>query len=378
MKNRIFPVSRKEFIEIRRDPRTLIMVMALPVMNLLLYSYAINFDIRDIKTVVYDLDNSRYSRELIRDFAGSGYFNIRYIDGYSDIEKELDNGRAKLALCIPANFSSKLLRNETAPLQAIVDGSDANTATVTIGYVNQIVQQYSMKVALATLKAVGLQIERRLPPIETQPRIWYNPELKSVNFMVPGLIATILMVLGTISTSLSMVGERERGTFEKLIVTPVRPYELAIGKMLPYITLSFVNVMFCVMMGRFWFKVPIMGSVPLLFCLSVIYLFSALGLGLMISAIAKTQRVAVILSLLTSLLPTFLLSGFVFPIESMPRALQLITYLVPARYSLDILRGIFLKGVGLRVLWMDVMWLLIYNLVMILASSAKFRKKLES
>ncbi|MFQ6043432.1 MAG: ABC transporter permease [Candidatus Poribacteria bacterium] len=374
MKNRIFPVSRKEFVEIRRDPRTLGMVLALPVMMLVLYSYAVNFDIKSVETVVYDLDNSKHSRELIGKFENSGYFKIRYIKRYDEIDEKLNSGKAKLALCIPADFSRKLAKRGIAPLQAIVDGSDANTATIAIGYVNQIIQRYSIKIAMSTLWRRGLQPERSFPPIEIISRVWYNPELKSVNFIVPGLIATIMMMLGAISTSLSIVGERERGTFEKLIVTPVRPYELVIGKIFPYVILAFVDVIFCLLVGRFWFKVPIKGSLSLLLCLSTLFLFSALGLGLFISAIAKTQRVAMLLSMLTSLLPTFLLSGFIFPIENMPKALQLVTYLVPARYFLEILRGIFLKGVGLRVLWMNVVWLLIFSLVMVFISAAKFHK----
>jgi ABC-2 type transport system permease protein len=378
MKNRIFPVSRKEFVEIRRDPRTLGMVLVLPVMMLVLYSYAVNFDIKSIETVVYDLDNSKNSRELIGKFKNSGYFKIEYIKRYDDIDKQLNNGKAKLALCIPATFSRKLAKGEIVTLQAVVDGSNANTATIAIGYINQIVQQYSIKISLSTLWAHGFQIEGSFPPIEIIPRVWYNPELKSINFIVPGLIATIMMMLGAISTSLSIVSERERGTFEKLIVTPVRPYELVIGKIFPYVILAFIDVIFCMLVGKFWFKVPIKGSIPLLLCLSTLFLFSALGLGLFISAIAKTQRVAMLLSMLISLLPTFLLSGFVFPIENMPGALQLVTYLVPARYFLEILRGIFLKGVGLRVLWMNVIWLLIFSLVMVFISAVKFQKKLET
>jgi ABC-2 type transport system permease protein len=378
MTNRIFPVSRKEFVEIRRDPRTLGMVLALPVMMLVLYSYAVNFDVKSLETVVYDLDNSKQSRELIGKFKNSGYFNIRYIERYDDIDKELDNGKAKLALCIPIDFSYKLAQGEIAPLQAIVDGSDSNTATIAIGYINQIIRQHSIKISLSSLRSRGLQIERGFPPIEIVPRVWYNPELKSVNFIVPGLIATIMMMLGAISTSLSIVSERERGTFEKLIVTPVRSYELVIGKILPYVILAFIDVIFCILVGKFWFKVPIKGSIPLLLCLSTLFLFSALGLGLFISAIAKTQRVAMLLAMITSLLPTFLLSGFIFPIENMPRALQLVTYLVPARYFLEILRGIFLKDVGLRVLWENVVWLLIFSLVMVFISAMKFQKKLDT
>jgi len=360
------------------------MVLVLPVMMLVLYSYAVNFDIKSIETVVYDLDNSKNSRELIGKFKNSGYFNIRYITRYDDIDKQLGNGKAKLALCIPAEFSRKLEKGEIATLQAIVDGSNANTATIAIGYINQIVQRYSIKIVMSELRNrvspvfVGTGRRNSVSPIEMIPRVWYNPELKSVNFIVPGLIATIMMMLGAISTSLSIVSERERGTFEKLIVTPVRPYELVIGKIFPYVILAFIDVIFCMLVGKFWFKVPIKGSIPLLLCLSTLFLFSALGLGLFISAIAKTQRVAMLLSMVISLLPTFLLSGFVFPIENMPRVLQLVTYLVPARYFLEILRGIFLKGVGLRVLWMDVIWLLIFSMVMVFISAVKFQKKLET
>ena len=351
MNNRIFPVSRKEFVEIRRDPRTLVMVLVLPVMMLVLYSYAVNFDIKSIETVVYDLDNSRHSRDLIGKFENSGYFKIKYIERYDDVDKQLGDGKAKLALCIPTDFSRRLAKDEIASLQAIVDGSDANTATIAIGYINQIVQRYSINISMSGLRnrVSPRNSVSTVIPIEIIPRVWYNPELKSVNFIVPGLIAMIMMMLGAISTSLSIVSERERGTFEKLIVTPVRPYELVIGKIFPYVILAFIDVIFCLLIGTFWFKVPIKGSIPLLLCLSTLFLFSTLGLGLLISAIAKTQRVAMLLSMLTSLLPTFLLSGFVFPIENMPRALQLVTYLVPARYFLEILRGIFLKGVGLRV-----------------------------
>lgn len=219
-------------------------------------------------------------------------------------------------------------------------------------------------------------MEKGFPPIQIEPRAWYNPELKSINFLVPGLIAIIMMMLGTISTSLSIVGERERGTFEKLIVTPIRSYELAIGKLLPYIIITFIDLIICLLLGILWFQVPFKGSMSLLLSLSIIFLFSTLGLGLLVSTIAGTQRLAMLLSMTLALLPSFLLSGFAFPIEDMPKFLQLVTYLVPAKYFLNILRGIFLKGIGLRILWVNALWLLIFDVVMILISSIKFRKKL--
>lgn len=376
LNSRIISISKKEFIEIRRDLRTLFMVLALPTVMLVLYSYAISFDLKSINTVICDLDKSKNSRELADKFRNSGYFKVKYIERYADIDKEIDSGRAMVAICIPKGFSKSLERREFLEIQAIVDSTDANTATIAISYINQIVQLYSMNLYLSiTRKYTGYQAGS-LPPIKMQTRVWYNPELKSTNFIVPGLIANIIMMLGSIMTSLSIVSEKENGTFEKLIVTPIRSYELIIGKILPYSILAFIDVIFCLLVGRFWFKVPVKGSVPILLFLSVLFLFSILGIGLLISSIAKTQRVAMVMSMLSSLLPTFLLSGFVFPIESMPKPLQLVTYIVPARYFLEILRGILLKGIGVRILWSNILCLVVYSFVMITFSTLRFKKHL--
>ncbi|MBM3210800.1 ABC transporter permease, partial [Candidatus Poribacteria bacterium] len=331
MIKRLLAVCRKEFIEIYRDPRSLIMVLLLPIMLLILYSYSLDFDIKAVKTAVYDPDRSTYSRELIAKFKNSD-FVIHYIDNYNDVEKMLNNRKARLALCFPSDFSKKLLKGESAPLQAILDGSDANSATIIIQYVTQIAQQMSVDIAISYMQARGINMEGKFPPIKAEPRSWYNPELKSINFLVPGLIAIVMMMVGTISTSLSIVGERERGTFEKLIVTPVRPYELALGKIIPYILLTFIDIVLCLLVGVIWFKVPFKGSVSLLMSLSVIFLFSALGLGLLVSAVVNTQRLAMLLSATVSLLPSFLLSGFAFSIDDMPRFLQIVSYFVPAKY----------------------------------------------
>jgi ABC-2 type transport system permease protein len=377
MISRIISIIHKEFIEIRRDSRTLIMVLTLPTVMLLLYGYAINFDIKSIRTVVYDLDNSKQSRDLIGDFINSGYFRIvRYVDRYDDVDKQLNSGKAKMALCIPSDFSRRIAHSQTATLQTIVDGSDSTSATVSIAYINQIIQQYSLKNAVSKLKSRGLKVQSGLSIIDIQNRIWYNPEMKSINFIVPGMIAMILMMLGSILTALSVVGEKENGTFEKLIITPIRPHELVIGKITPFVILSFIDVIFGLLVGKFWFKVPVRGSIPLLLSLSTLFLFSTIGLGLLISSIVKTQRVAMMLAMLTSMLPTFLLSGFVFPIESMPVVIQWITYLIPARYYLEILRGILLKGVGIKVLLFNAGCLAIYSLFMIFISASRFKKKL--
>jgi ABC-2 type transport system permease protein len=344
---------------------------------LLIYGYAINFDIKSIRTVVYDLDNSKQSRDLIGDFINSGYFRIvRYLDRYDDVDKQLNSGKAKMALCIPSDFSRRIAHNQTATLQTIVDGSDSTSATVSIAYISQIIQQYSLKNALSKLRSRGLNVQGGLSIIDIQNRIWYNPEMKSINFIVPGMIAMILMMLGSILTALSVVGEKENGTFEKLIITPIRPHELVIGKITPFVILSFIDVIFGLLVGKFWFKVPVRGSIPLLLSLSTLFLFSTIGLGLLISSIVKTQRVAMMLAMLTSMLPTFLLSGFVFPIESMPLVVQWITYLIPARYYLVILRGILLKGVGIKVLLFNAGCLAIYSLFMIFISASRFKKKL--
>jgi ABC-2 type transport system permease protein len=353
------------------------MVLALPTVMLLIYGYAINLDIKSIKTVVYDLDKSSQSRGLIGEFLNSGYFKIvKYVDRYDDLDNQLNKGKAKLALCIPADFSRRLAHSQTATLQTIVDGSDSTSATVSIVYINQIVQQYSLGMAISTIQSKGVKLPHGLPTIDIQSRIWYNPELKSVNFIVPGMLAMIIMMLGSILTALSVVSEKENGTFEKLIITPIRSYELVIGKIMPFVILSFADVIFCLLLGKLWFKVPLKGSIPLLLCLSTLFLFSTIGLGLLISSVAKTQRVAMMAAMLTSMLPTFLLSGFVFPIESMPTVIQWITYLIPAKYYLEILRGILLKGVGIKVLMFNAICLLVYSLFMILISASRFKKKL--
>ncbi len=352
------------------------MVLALPTVMLVLYSYAISFDLKSINTIIYDMDKSKDSRGLIDKFRNSGYFCIKHIERYEDIDREIDSGKAMVALYIPKGFSKVLERREKSEIQAIVDSSDANTATITISYINQIVQLYSMNIYLSTTRRyIGYRVVN-LPPIRMQTRIWYNPELKSTNFIVPGLIANIIMMLGSIMTSLSIVSEKENGTFEKLIATPIRSYELVVGKILPYSILAFIDVVFCLLVGRFWFKVPVRGSVPILLFLSVLFLFGILGIGLLISSIAKTQRTAMVMSMLSSLLPTFLLSGFVFPIESMPKPLQLVTYLVPARYFLEILRGILLKGIGMQILWSNILCLFVYSFIMIILSTFRFRKHL--
>ncbi len=343
---------------------------------LILYSYAVSFDLKSINTIVCDLDKSNDSRELVDEFRNSGYFKIKYIERYANIDREINNGNAMVALCVPKDFSKKLSRQETAEIQAIVDSSDANTATIAISYVNQIIQLYSTNIYLSIIRKYAGNAASNLPPINMQTRVWYNPELKSTNFIVPGLIANIIMMLGSIMTSLSIVSEKENGTFEKLVVTPIRSYELIIGKILPYAILAFIDVIFCLLVGRLWFKVPIKGSIPILLILSVLFLFGILGIGLLISSIAKTQRVAMVMSMLSSLLPTFLLSGFVFPIESMPKPLQLVTYVVPARYFLEILRGIMLKGIGIKILWSNTLCLIIYSFIMITFSTLRFKKHL--
>ncbi|MGB9597522.1 MAG: ABC transporter permease, partial [Candidatus Poribacteria bacterium] len=286
-------------------------------------------------------------------------------------------GKVRVALFIPKNFSRKLARGEITPIQAIIDGSDSTLAVGSISYVSQIVQQYSLKNAISFLRSKGLPLKSGLPIISIQDRIWYNPEMRSKNFVVPGMIAMILMMVGSILTALSVVSEKENGTFEKLIITPIKPYELVIGKILPFVILSFADVMFCLLVGRLWFRVPMRGSIPLLLALSSLFLFSTIGLGLVISSIVKTMRTAMMASMLTSMLPTFLLSGFVFPIESMPKPIQLVTYLIPARYYLEILRGILLKGVGIKVLLNNAICLLIYSGFMILISALRFKKRLS-
>jgi len=375
--SRILPIMKKEFIEVWRDPRSLGFILIMPVLMLLLYGYGISSDVKRVPLVVYDRDGSPPARELVNRFTSADYFVVTArAESLRGLRSAIDRGVAKVGLMIPEDFSQNLGAGRPAPIQFVVDGSDSNTASIAIGNIASIAK--SLEMYPQDLRPHALVTPRmdRLLPIELRTWIWYNPELRSSNFLIPGLTAVILMMLAALLTSLTVAREWERGTMEGLIASPLHPYELMVGKILPYVVIGLVAVVFILLVAVFWFRVPLHGSVTLLIVSSTIFLLGALGIGLFLSAATKNQQVAFQLSILATMLPALLLSGFFYPIENMPPILQAITAIIPARYFLVIIRGIFLKGIGLAVLWKELLYLSAFAVLMLIASSAKFQKRL--
>jgi len=373
---RTWMIIWKEFVHIVRDWRTLAVVIILPVLMLVLYGYAINFDVKHLRMAVYDQDRSRASRDLIGGFSRGEYFDIvGSLDSHSEVTEALDSGRARAVLVIPVGFARDLASGRVAQIQLLVDGSDSTTASTAIGYAQAAIAQQSAEVTVAALQRAGLSAGSALP-VEARIRFWYNPELKSNNFIVPGLIAVILMMLSGLLTSMTVVRERERGSIEQIMVSPVMPHELMIGKLLPYVVIAFVDIVMVTAAGHVLFQVPLVGSIPLLLITSAIFLAAALGIGLLISVLSGSQQTAMTAAMMVTLLPAMLLSGFVFPVSAMPIALRALTYAIPARHFIVIARSIFLKGSGLSLLWPAVLVLVIYGVVLLGLSSLGFRKKL--
>ena len=371
-RSRVVTLVKKEFIQIRRDRRMLPILLVLPVMQLIILGYAVSSDIKHVSTVVCDLDRTPESRAFIDRFAATEYFDIRYrVNDERRIKDLVDGGRARLGLVIPPRFAARLARQETATVQLLLDGSDSNTATVAQGYVTQIVNAASARI---TLERLG---PKSTLPVAVNPtiRVWFNPDLKSVNFMVPGVIALILTIVTMTMTATAIVKEKERGTIEQLIVTPIRPHQLMLGKAIPFVIIAYVDILIVVVAGVLWFRVPIAGSFLLLLALSGLFIMTTLGLGLLISTVSQTQQQAMMLSFFINP-PFMLLSGFIFPIASMPEPMQYITYIIPLRYFLIIIRGIFLKGIGLEILWPQALALLAFGVTVLTLSAMRFRKRL--
>lgn len=374
---RIRAVMRKEFIHVLRDIRTLAVVIVLPVLMLILYGYAINLDVRHLRTAILDEDRTSASREFIRSLQHNEYFDmVLYLGRPEEADMVLERGGAKLVFVIPRGFGRDVASGKRPQVQALIDGSDSTTATIAQSYVLGFLQTISVDYARRQAARAGLPAERLAMPFDFQPRVWYNPEMKSTYFIVPGLIAVILMQISALLTSLTIVRERERGTIEQLVVSPIMPHELMIGKIVPYVIIAFADVLLVLAAGRLLFGVPLRGSVVLLLVHSAVFLFASMGIGLLISVIARTQLVAFIAAILGTMLPSVLLSGFMFPISAMPQVLQYLTYLIPARYFIVILRGIFLKGTGPEVLWKPTLSLIVFGLIAIAVSVRRFQKKL--
>ena len=371
-RSRVVTLVKKEFIQIRRDRRMLPILLVLPVMQLIILGYAVSSDIKHVSTVVCDLDRTPESRAFIDRFAATEYFDIRYrVNDERRIKDLMDAGRVRVGIVIPPRFAAKLARQETATVQLLLDGSDSNTATVAQGYVTQIVNAASARIILERLGP------KSTLPVAVNPtiRVWFNPDLKSVNFMVPGVIALILTIVTMTMTATAIVKEKERGTIEQLIVTPIRPHQLMLGKAIPFVIIAYVDILIVVVAGVLWFRVPIAGSFLLLLALSGLFIMTTLGLGLLISTVSQTQQQAMMLSFFINP-PFMLLSGFIFPIASMPEPMQYITYIIPLRYFLIIIRGIFLKGIGLEILWPQALALLAFGVTVLTLSAMRFRKRL--
>ena len=366
---RIKAIAKKELIQIWRDPLSLAIAFLMPLMQLFIYGYAITFDVNNIRTVVYDRDKSSISRELVSEFRESGYFSISaYIDGYREIDKYLESNNAKVALIIPEHFSKDIRTGRPAEVGVIIDGSDSNTATIADGYINTVAGLFSQRIK-------GVKIS---PVIDVRSRVWYNPELKSRNFIIPGLIVVIMAVIVALLTSLTIAREWERGTMEQLISTPLKPVELIIGKLIPYFVIGFIDILIAIIAGVFWFGVPLKGSAFVLIGLAGVFIFGGVCFGILISISARgSQAVASQMALLSTFLPAFLLSGFMYSISNMPKPLQLITYIVPARYFVTISKGIFLKGSSLDMLALESLLLTVFGATVFIAANKKFKKRIE-
>lgn len=373
MISRTLTVARKELLHLVRDRRTLAVTFLLPVVQLFTMGYAATTDIEHLRTAVLDADRTSQSRKLVEAYRASNYFDIiGYVEDEESLARLVDGGQARAGLIIPAGYGADVTAGRTADVAFAIDGSDPTVANTVYAASQQVGQAQSVRLIEQRL---GVSLEE-MTALEVHPRVWYNPAMKSVNFMIPGLIAMVLFVLTTMLTSLAIVREREQGTIEQLMVTPIRPIELVVGKVVPYVLVAFFDTLEVLAIGVFWFGVPIHGSLGLLLALAALFLMTLLGIGIFVSSVANTQQEAMLMVWLM-MLPSIFLSGFFFPLEAMPGFLQAISYVIPLRYMLVIIRGIILKGVGLRVLLPEVTALVIFGVAIMLLAATRFRKQLE-
>jgi ABC-2 type transport system permease protein len=351
--SRLLHVVRKEFLELRQDPRLFGIVIMAPIIQLTMLGYAATTDVRNVPLVVVDQDGTSDSRDLVSRFEESQSFMvIDRLSSVSEIDAYLDSGRAWMALTIPAEYGKRIRAGTPTSVQVVADGTDANSTNVALGYAGALIADYARELAAASGAVQGA------PLVSAEVRVWFNPQLESRDFMIPGILALLLLVVTTNLSSMAIVRERELGTLEQLNVTPIARWELILGKMLPYALIGFIDILLVVLVAVFWFEVPLRGSFTLLLVMCGVYLLTTLGLGLFVSTISSTQQQAMRTASFFFLIPMVFLSGFVFPIENMPTVVQPVTYLIPLRYFLIILRGIFLKGVGLETFWPDALALL--------------------
>jgi drug efflux transport system permease protein len=327
---------------------------------------------------IYDQDGTQTSRQYIERFERSPYFSVKYYaHSYSELESGINRGTTRIGVVIPPDFSERLSSNREAVVQMLVDGADNNTATIAMSYASAISRTYSTAIVMQQLEGVLRNMNLPVPAVSAEPRIWFNPDLESVQFIVPGIIAVIMMIVGTVLTAVTIVKEKEQGTIEQIVSSPVKKYELMIGKTVPYAVLAYVDFLIIVVASYLMFGIHIKGSIPLLLVTAFFYLIGVLGIGILVSTVTRTQISAMFAAIMASMLPSILLSGFIFPIRQMPAALQVLTIVVPARYFIEILRDIYLKGLGLESFWRETLYIMLFGIVMIALAVRRFRKKLD-
>ena len=376
MNSRLFSIIRKEFIQITRDRRTLVIILVIPIIQLFLLGYSATSDIRNVPLAVFDQCRCTESRSLMDAYRAADYFKLAYMVGSEDeIRLLIEEGKARAGLIIPPDYNTALAQGN-AEVAFILDGSDASTGSTALSAATLIGQSQATQLMVQRLERSGITAGNFQPPLQVRTRVWYNPDLVSSYFMIPGVIGMILYAITSILTATAVVRERERGTIEQLIVTPLRPWELVVGKVLPYVILAFVDTLEVLAIGHWWFGVPVRGDLSLILGCSGLLLLSGLGIGLFASTIANTQQEAM-LSVWLTILPSIFLSGFFFPLEAMPQVLQWVSYIVPLRYYLVIIRALMIKGVGASAIWPEILPLAVFGVVIMAAASVRFRKRLD-
>jgi len=368
---------KKEFLQFKRDPKMFALILVAPIIQLTLLGFAANFDVNIVHTAVYDMDKTEASRNYIESFKATGYFSFDYyVDNYEELTNHIDNANVILGIVIPNDFEKKINRRETTQVQAIFDGSDGNSASIAAGYLQGVTQKYSKQIITDIRNKLGIKV---IPvgSVVSETRVWYNPELKTRNFMVPGIVGLLLMIVTLILTSLAVVKEKEIGTLEQLIVTPIKSFQMIIGKLVPFVLLGFVAVIMVITAMHFIFSIDVKGSIVLLFASSFVFILSTLGLGLFVSTVSKTQQQAMMLAIFLIMMPMVFLSGFTFPIENMPEVIQWITYIIPLRYFMTIIRGVVLKGVGLADLWQELLAMFAIGVMILGLSVMRFHKRVD-
>ncbi len=376
MNSRLFSIIRKEFIQIVRDKRTLIIILVIPIVQLFLLGYSATSDVRNVPLVVFDQCRCTESRSLLDAYRVANYFKLAfYVSSEDDIRSLVEQGRVRAGIIIPPDYNTQLARGN-AKVAFILDGSDATAGSSAYSAALLIGQSQATELMVQKLERSGISAAAIQPPLQVSTRVWYNPDLVSSYFMIPGVIGMILYAITSILTATAVVRERERGTIEQLIVTPVHPWELVVGKIVPYVILAFIDTLEVLAIGHWWFGMPVRGDLGLILACSGLMLLSGLGVGLFASTIANTQQEA-ILTVFMTILPSIFLSGFFFPLEAMPVVLQWVSYIIPLRYYLVIIRALLIKGVGVGAIWNEILPLIVFGVVIMTAASLRFRKRLD-